>query len=875
MDKFIDKINDYILSGQKQSQSLGIEIEHFILDKNDKSVFYSYDNDKPGIREILNELSIFYDKKIYENFDKKKHLIGLKRKDAEISIEPGAQFEVSFSPLQNVKQFEKSYLNFVNETKQILKKYDYHLANIGYRPDACALEVPLIPKMRYIAMDANFKTVDTQGFCMMRNSAATQITIDFENEKDCIKKIKTATLLCPLFYFLFDNSPIFERSKVGKEQISVSELNVPKRMARWQIWNNTDNDRCTCFPNIFNDNFSIIDYAKTINNLPKIYYPEKFKNEKDKIKHELSMAFFDVRLKDTIEIRCADSIPFEYLLAYTSIIKSLFYNKNAFSKLNKLFLNINYEDYISAGINLYNEGWNAIVYHKPIDTLLKNILDIANDINSKYLAPLYELIENKHCVFESQNYKFKSNNDVFKPISKTYENTQYQVNKFLNNDWSNDRKQFFGNHKYSKATYNNKVACCNYFIKAFDLSSQLELQFITNKINTILNKVIDHYNNDAEFKKLFKFDKWSQKLIDFKPKYSQNIPIARYDIFLDDSTGNFKFCEFNTGGSAAMSKAQFIAEEMLNTQPYKSLSKRIKKENKKLKTWELFDSYVKQYLKIYDEWAHNINKSSKKINVAIVDFLDNCQLEDFKPFRQSFIKAGCNCEICDVRDLKFDGNLLYTNNNYKIDTIYKRVTLNDLINFKEHKGTKALINAVLKNKVCPIDWFNNQPVHDKQICYILRNPITHKFLSPSEISFIKNKIPATYKLTKDFDNIKEIINNKNDFILKPLNSRDSIGIYSGRDLNQKQWEEKIQKCCEANNYIVQEFCKIYTSDSIHIDVYDEKASLNDPIKQYSNMYGLYCYNNKFSGIYLRQGDHSKNSIEFDDTCTCFYETDWK
>ena len=222
------QLSEYIKNGETPEQFLGAEIEHFILDEKNKSVFYSNEDTKSGVQDIIEELSPNYDEKIYENFNGQKYLIGLRRDDCDITIEPGAQFEVSIKKCKTVQEIENIYNKFLKEVKVVLDKHKYHLAHIGYRPDCCALEVPIIPKLRYICMDANFKNVGTQGFCMMRCSAATQLTIDYSSEEDCKKKMKVATAISPLIYFLLDNSPIFERCKVGNEGLSPSGIPIAK-----------------------------------------------------------------------------------------------------------------------------------------------------------------------------------------------------------------------------------------------------------------------------------------------------------------------------------------------------------------------------------------------------------------------------------------------------------------------------------------------------------------------------------------------------------------------------------------------------------------------------------------------------------------------
>lgn len=870
MNNKISNICNFIKSGEKHQQLLGLEIEHFILDKANKSIFYSYENGKTGVRDVLNELSKFYDEKIYEDFNGKKHLIGLKRKDAEISIEPGAQFEISVSACETIEEIQQIYEKFLSEVNEILSKHNYHLANIGYRPDACALEVPIIPKMRYACMDANFKNVGTQGFCMMRCSAATQISIDYANEKDCITKIKAANALSPLIYFLLDNSPIFERCKVGINKITPSNMPVPKRMARWNIWNNADPDRCTSHPKVFEKNFNYEEYAKIISSMPEVYTPNNLNNDTEKIKHELSMNFYDVRLKNTIEIRPADSMPAEYTFAYIELIKNLFYNPNALDKLANLFKNVTYEDYKQATKSLQTEGWKANVYGLNIYDLSTEILSCAQISETKYLKPIIKLIEEKKCLKDYLNQNYEEVPGAYSPKSSTAENTEVQSYCF--NKCADDFKKFVDFRKNSKVSYMDKISTTGYFSKVFDLYNKIQFEMIVNKTSTIVEKVCHEYFTNPQFRKLFKWNSFEERLINFLPKYSTYAPIARFDIFFDDATGQFEFCEFNTGGSAAMSKATYASEEIQNTMPYKLLKQKLNSKNKDLKMLDVYTPWVKQFKFIYKEWCENTNtKFEENFKVAICDFLDDCQLPDFGPFKKCFEKNDMNCIICDIRDLKFDGNNLLSKDNKVIDAIYKRVTLDDLIKQKENNGVNAMIDSVLKEKVCPIDWFSSQIVHDKQLFPILHMPQTLKLMTESEKSFIKLHIPESYILDKNKFNDQKFIDNKDSYLIKPISSRDSKNVYIGKEISSEEWKKALSDCSKNGNFIIQKFCKMRLSDNVCIDPNDIGKTLKESVKQCCNMEGLYCYNSVFGGMYLRQQVLGHKASDFDMAVPVFYE----
>lgn len=229
-------IIEFINSGKSKNKYLGIEIEHFILDDNNETVFQSYPNKKAGIKQILEELSVYYKKKLYSKYKNCNYLIGLIDDEGEISLEAGAQLEFSLPPLNTIKEIDNVYTRFLDRLNVVLKKYSYHIQYIGYRPDKYVFDVPLIPSIRYDNMDAYFRKMNQCGCCLMRSSAATQITIDFVDEHDYVLKAKIASILAPLFYFLYDNVKIYEKTDINNmENISKNGFIVPKRMVRWYL----------------------------------------------------------------------------------------------------------------------------------------------------------------------------------------------------------------------------------------------------------------------------------------------------------------------------------------------------------------------------------------------------------------------------------------------------------------------------------------------------------------------------------------------------------------------------------------------------------------------------------------------------------------
>lgn len=368
----IKKITDFVAGGIKTTpdKRIGVECEHIITDEKFQAVSFYGDS---GIEKVLEELSEFYPNKVYSD----GCLVGLDDGKVYITLEPAAQLEVSIIPLESLEEIKFLYLQFVTNAEKILNKYSYKLLNVGYHPTAKADELPLIPKERYRLMDSYFSSKGNKPRYMMRGSASVQVNIDYLSEEDFARKFRLANLLTPLFYLITDNSRYFE----GEPFVGFS--------ARSFAWENVDDSRCG-----FLDFTTFEDYAKWIystepvfiqKNGKDVFCPdmnnaEIFTNEEitsDDISHIMSMVFPNVRVKRFIEIRAADSMPYEFMLAYAALVKGLFYSVDAVKILNQMFDFVNADDMLAQIKIIRSNGFNCDYYGYDMKNVIEKVFEFA------------------------------------------------------------------------------------------------------------------------------------------------------------------------------------------------------------------------------------------------------------------------------------------------------------------------------------------------------------------------------------------------------------------------------------------------------------------------------------------------------------------
>lgn len=393
----IKTIEDYIRRGEKKEADfrLGIEIEHFVLDK-DTLESISYYGDK-GVETTLKEMISNGWKGNYEE----DYLLGLHKNDLHITLEPGSQFELSVDAKKNIEDLEKPYIDFLDEILPILEKKGQVLAALGYHPLTRIDEIKLLPKKRYDIMFNHFKDKGSHAHNMMKGTGALQVAIDYSSQEDYHKKFRSINALAPVFYALFENALFFE-----KEPCQTHNL-------RSFVWLNCDKDRSGTVEGALEDGFAYKDYAKYILERPPIFtirdgkiietYDKKVKDilqpgvtKEEELEHLLTMFFPDVRTKDYIEIRMMDSVPYPLNFAVVALIKGLFYNEKNLETIYHFIKDVSYEDVYKTKIDMLTNGLETKFAGKTILEIGKWLVELAENGLAKeekhYLKPLAQLL---------------------------------------------------------------------------------------------------------------------------------------------------------------------------------------------------------------------------------------------------------------------------------------------------------------------------------------------------------------------------------------------------------------------------------------------------------------------------------------------------
>ena len=357
-------------------------------------------SDEFGQRWLLERLSPEYDNEIRSSAG---NLIGLLRKGASITLEPAAQVELSAGPFVSLEDAKREFLQFEERLEDELDPHDVQLLTPGYHPTMRAVDLQLIPKRRYEFMNSYLGAISMFGICMMRGSAATQVSIDYTSIDDCLRKMRLACACVPVLSLICDNTPVFE----GDVR--------PHQLMRTEVWEKCDPDRCMIVPGMMDEGFTLKEYAEYILDTPAIVemvngreeftektFGEIFADEAmthDDVEHALSMFFNDVRLKTYIEIRPADAMPVECAIAYAALIKGLFYDKASLDAMDDLFRGVGAKDVAAAKASLMADGYAGKVYGHAASVVADELVSIArtglSESDAALLEPIAELVANR------------------------------------------------------------------------------------------------------------------------------------------------------------------------------------------------------------------------------------------------------------------------------------------------------------------------------------------------------------------------------------------------------------------------------------------------------------------------------------------------
>ncbi len=437
---------------------------------------------------------------------------------------------------------------------------------------------------------------------------------------------------------------------------------------------------------------------------------------------------------------------------------------------------------------------------------------------------------------------------------------------------------------HSTATYAGKVVNTSYIPKLFDLRTREVMRQAAETMHGILCKVVEHYRADAGYRALFDMDERLEELMMLPSGYAQPIPFARYDAFVNEDTGEVRFCEFNTDGSSGMNENREATNSLSGCEPLRRFSERHMVRDCSRR---LFEGWVEEFLRIYrgSDYAARLRRvaeqaaagdaralsqpadkaaagvdAAERPHVAVVDYLENSVVTELAIYARLFEDAGCAFSVYDIRDLRFDGQRLSCpkahlgREGLPVDAIWRRSVASDVLAHWDESC--AYLDAVRAGAVCLIGPFATNVAHDKQIFALLRHPATQELLTPAERDFVERTVPFTAVLSEDLPDFGDIVANPARWIVKPTDMYGSLDVFAGPDYarDSAAWEAVVRSHVRERvekPYLVQEFVTPWKSPAVALR--GEPGDTTAPVEPFNNLSGLYVIDGRFSGVFSRLG----------------------
>ena len=386
-----EDLTGWFAAGGKAASAFRVGAEHEkIVFRKGSHEPVAYDGER-GIRALMEGLMRFgWTATTERNAHGGETLIGLNRGMANVSLEPGGQFELSGAPLETMHDICEETGQHLEEAKAVADELGLGFLGLGFTPLWKQDDVPIMPKGRYKIMRDYMPKVGGLGRDMMFRTCTVQANLDFADEADMVAKFRVSLALQPIVTALFANSPFTE----GKPNGFLS--------ARANVWTDTDADRTGMLNFVFEDGFGFETYARYALNVPMYFVkregryidvagrsfaafmrgelaevPGEKATIKDWVDHT-STIFPEVRLKQYLEMRGADAGSWSRLCALPALWTGILYDPAAQAAAWDLCKSWTAEDRVALRGDAAKLGLKAVVAGRTVQDVAKDMLTIAH-----------------------------------------------------------------------------------------------------------------------------------------------------------------------------------------------------------------------------------------------------------------------------------------------------------------------------------------------------------------------------------------------------------------------------------------------------------------------------------------------------------------
>jgi hypothetical protein len=361
-------------------------------------------------------------------------------------------------------------------------------------------------------------------------------------------------------------------------------------------------------------------------------------------------------------------------------------------------------------------------------------------------------------------------------------------------------EDFYAELRDAKLTFGNRVHCP--FLRPFFLSPEDEqrVRGVAETMANLAERVTDAAIKDSALLSQFHLRQEELRLVRLGKIAGPASTASRLDAFLLPES--LKFAEYNGESPAGAGYTETLSEIFLKF-PFVSKFDRTFEIHSYPLIAKLLDALAMSYL----DWGG----TTKRPQILITDWREVPTWSEFEILKERFEAMGVAVELADPRALHFDGKQL-TANGKKIDLVYRRVLMNDIV--ARMADCKALVDAVASDAVCMANHFRCKIPHVKAFFAVLTDERNDALFSFSEREMIRKHVPWTRVVadvrTSHYGTPVGLLaflrSEREKLVLKPSDEYGGTGVKLGWEASEAEWDAAIEKAVDGSRqcWIVQE-----------------------------------------------------------------------
>ena len=380
-----------------------------------------------------------------------------------------------------------------------------------------------------------------------------------------------------------------------------------------------------------------------------------------------------------------------------------------------------------------------------------------------------------------------------------------------------------------------------YFI---DGARMPEIRWTTEVLMRIMNKISDLYYTDETAKTMFYLSPEETELADIPVGYHSRIQITRNDAFMTDD--KLMYIEFNADSPGGPMYSDVQGDLIQQSDVFVELCKKFT-VGRDLIMWQI----LRMLMTCYKEWG-----GKKEFpTICISAGSGGGTTPEFHAIVAWLKRMGFQAEFCGTTDWIYENGQLRTPSGLEPDIIYRRGWIGDWIQHMD--GIKPIVAALRDRKVCLVNPLNSTLAANKSIFAVLQRPEILKTFTSDEQKVILTYLPWTRVFEncktdyhgQTIDMVKYVADNKDKFVLKPIDQYGGKDVIVGFATSTSDWSDWVEKAVAPRG-------KFVVQDAVEIPEEELPVFEGEELKfaQKKINVNFYCYGGIYTGGVVRSSD---------------------